>query len=171
MDPDVDVFHAKECVYRIFRDVRFSKDKSPYKTHFGAFIAPGGRKSPYAGYYFQVDPEESFLGGGAYMPQSPYLKAIRKEIFEHPSEYKKIINSKKFKEYFNEIYGEKLKTAPRDFPKDWPDIDLIRNKHYAATHHVDADFWRSGNIHDEIIKVLKVQYPFNKFLNGAIARV
>jgi uncharacterized protein (TIGR02453 family) len=171
IDPEVDVFHAKECLFRIFRDVRFAKDKSPYKTNFGAFIARGGRKSQFGGYYVHLEPGNSFVGGGAYMPQAPYLKAIRKEIFEHTIEYQGIINKPAFKKTFPEIYGEKLKTAPRDFPKDWPEIDLLRNKHYVVTRQVDDTFWSSGNIADSVTDILKVQAPFIHFINRAIARV
>jgi len=171
VDQDVDVFHAKECLFRIFRDVRFAKDKSPYKTNFGAFIARGGRKSQFGGYYVHLEPGNSFVGGGSYMPQAPYLKAIRKEVFEHTKEYQSIINKPAFKNTFPEIYGEKLKTAPRDFPKDWPEIDLIRNKHYVVTHQVDDTFWSSGDIATSVANILRIQRPFIQFINRAIARV
>ncbi|MCF7823931.1 MAG: DUF2461 domain-containing protein [Candidatus Marinimicrobia bacterium] len=171
IDPDLDIFHARECVFRLFRDVRFAKDKSPFKTNFGAFMARGGRKSPYAGYYIHLQPGNSFIGGGSYMPQGAYLKAIRTEIYEHSETYKKIISKPAFKQVFPEIYGEKLKSAPRDFPKDWPDIDLIRNKHFTVTQAVDDAFWHSGDIHEKVLKVFKVQYPLNQFLNEALSRV
>ena len=79
-DPDVPLLEPKDCLFRIFRDVRFSHDKSPYKTNFGSFIAKGGRKSSYAGYYFHIEPSGSFVGGGIYMPAAEPLKAIRDYI-------------------------------------------------------------------------------------------
>ncbi len=170
IDPEIDVFHAKECVFRIFKDVRFSKDKSPYKTNFGAFIARGGRKSSFAGYYIHLEPEASFIGGGAYMPQALQLKAIRTEIFNHTNEYKKIIHKPAFKKHFPEIYGEKLKTAPRGFDKSWADIDLIRNKHYAVVRHVPESFWFTDKAWDDIVKSCKIQRPFNHFINRAIQK-
>jgi len=170
VDSSIDVFHAKECTFRIFKDVRFSKDKSPYKTNFGAFISRGGRKSPFAGYYVHLEPNASFIGGGSYMPQAPQLKAIRADIVTNVEKYKKIISKAAFKKYFPEVYGEKLKTAPRGFDKTWPDIDLVRNKHYAVVHHVPDSFWFSGSTQDEIIKAFKVQVAFNDFLNGAIQK-
>ena len=171
IDPDVDAMHPKECMFRIFRDVRFSKDKSPYKTNFGAFIAKGGRKSPYAGYYIHVEPGQSFVGGGAYMPESQYLKAIRTEIYDNVDEYKTIICGTGFKKYFGGIFGEKLKTAPKGFPKDFPDIDLLKNKHYAVACKVDDDYWFSDNLIDDLAEVFKVLFVFNKFINNVISRV
>ncbi len=169
IDPDVDVVSPKECLFRIFRDVRFSKDKSPYKTNFGAFIAKGGRKSPYAGYYLHIEPGASFVGGGVYMPESHYLKAIRNEIFENVDEYKAIIDREGFRKFFGGIFGEKLKTAPKGFPKDFPDIDLLKNKHYAVTHRVEDDFWFSGSLVDDVAEMFSALYGLNRFLNNAIS--
>lgn len=171
IDPEVDVVSPKECLFRIFRDVRFSKDKSPYKTNFGAFIARGGRKSPYAGYYLHIEPGASFVGGGAYMPESRYLKAIRYEIFENIDEYKAILESEGFGKYYGRMFGEKLKTAPKGFPKDFPDIDLLKNKHYAVTHRVTDDFWFSASLVDDVAEMFSVLYGLNRFLNNAIDKV
>ena len=171
IDPEVDVVSPKECLFRIFRDVRFSKDKSPYKTNFGAFIARGGRKSPYAGYYLHIEPGASFVGGGAYMPESRYLKAIRYEIFENIDEYKAILESEGFGKYYGRMFGEKLKTAPKGFPKDFPDIDLLKNKHYAVTHRVTDDFWFSASLVDDVAEMFSVLYGLNRFLNNTIDKV
>jgi len=168
IDPDVDVVSPKECLFRIFRDVRFSKDKFPYKNNFGAFIAKGGRKSPYAGYYLHIEPGASFVGGGAYMPESHYLKAIRSEILENAEEYKTIIESEDFRRYFGGLFGEKLKTAPKGFPKDFPDIDLLKNKHYAVTHSVDDNFWTSEGLTENLKAIFSTLFVFNRFLNNAI---
>ena len=102
------------------------------------------------------------------MPQPLILKAIREEIFENTDNYKKIINNKKFKKYFPEIYGERLKSAPRGFPKDFEDIDLLKNKHFAVTHNVENPFWFENNLNDNILKIFKVQYQFNQFLNNIV---
>ncbi len=170
IDSKIDVISAKECTFRIFRDVRFSKDKSPYKTNFGAVIARGGRKSPFAGFYIHLEPNASFVGGGVYMPESKSLKAIRTAIFKNAGVYKKIINSTAFKKYFNGIYGDKLKIGPRDFPKDFKDIDLLKNKHYAVTHKVDDSFWTSEKMLEELTDIFKAQVLFNDFLNEAIKK-
>ena len=79
-DSEIPLLEPKDCLFRIFRDVRFSNDKRPYKTNFGSFIAKGGRKSMYAGYYFHIEPDTSFVGGGIYMPDAEHLKAIREYI-------------------------------------------------------------------------------------------
>ena len=171
IDSEVDVFDAKECMFRIFRDVRFSKNKEPYKLNFGAFIAKGGRKSPFAGYYIHFQPGDSFIGGGVYMPQPRFLLSIRTKIYEHPEEYKKIINDTEFKKYFNGLFGDTLKTAPRGFPKDFSDIELLKNKHYAVAHHVPDSFWESEHLLDAICDIAKAQYQFNSFLNKAIQEV
>ncbi len=168
IDKEVGILNAKECIFRIFKDVRFSKDKTPYKINFGAYMSKGGRKSPYAGYYLHFEPGASFMGGGVYMPESANLKAIRTEIYDNVVEYKKIISKASFKKVFPEIYGEKLKTAPKGFPKDFPDLELIKNKHFAVVHYVDDDFWRSDDLIKKIIEIYKVQLPFNNFLNRAI---
>ena len=169
MDSGVDVVSPKECLFRIFRDVRFSKDKSPYKTNFGAFIAKGGRKSPYAGYYLHIEPGASFIGGGAYMPESQYLKAIRNGIFKNVDEYKAIIEGAEFRKFFGGMFGEKLKNAPKGFPKDFADIDLLKNKHYAVTHRVEDGFWFSDTLVEKVTEIFSVLYVLNRFLNNAIS--
>ncbi len=168
IDNDIDAINAKECIFRIYKDVRFSKDKNPYKTNFGAYISKGGRKSKFAGYYIHLEPGKSFIGGGIYMPEAAELKAIRDEIFNNTGAFKKILNNQSFKKYFKEIYGEKLITAPKGFPKDFADIDLLKNKHYAVTHSVKDSFWNSDSLITEILKIFKAQLPFNRFLNNAV---
>ena len=169
IDSSVDVVSPKECLFRIFRDVRFAKDKSPYKTNFGAFIAKGGRKSPYAGYYLHIEPGASFIGGGAYMPESQYLKAIRNGIFKNVAEYKAIIEGAEFRKFFGGMFGEKLKTAPKGFPKDFADIDLLKNKHYAVTHRVENGFWFSDSLVEDVKEMFSALYGLNRFLNNAIS--
>ena len=168
IDKNIDVSSAKECVFRIFKDVRFSKNKEPYKINFGAFIAKGGRKSPNAGYYIHLEPDNSFLGGGVFQPEPAVLKSIRTEIFENAEEYKQIINNERFKKCFPEIIGEKLKSAPRGFAKDFIDIDLLKNKHYAVSHNVKNSFWLEDELFDNISDVFKEQYKFNQFLNNIV---
>ncbi|MBN2610574.1 MAG: DUF2461 domain-containing protein [Bacteroidales bacterium] len=170
IDDSINVTSAKECLFRIFRDVRFSKDKEPYKTNFGAYIAKDGRKSPYAGYYVHFEPDDSFIGGGIYMPEPSILKSIRNRIFENPEVYKNIIRNGKFNMYFPDIYGEQLKTAPKGFPKDFPDIDLLKNKHYAVAHQVSNSFWFEKNVLNAVVDIFKVQYDFNRFLNDIIMK-
>ena len=165
IDPGVDVNEAKECTFRIYRDVRFSKNKEPYKTNFGGYINKGGRKSKYAGYYLHVEPNKSFIGAGIYMPRGDDLRAVREEIHKDPETFKKLINNEEFKKYFPELWGEKLKTAPRGFPKDFEDIDLLRYKSYTALHYIKDSDLLSDNFFDYVYKVFSVQYKFNKYFN------
>lgn len=158
----------KNCIFRIYRDVRFSHDKTPYKTNFGCFIASGGRKSAMAGYYLHLDPDASFLGGGIYLPQPEVLKKLRNGVLQHVGEFKKIIHSKNFIQYFNKIEGEKLKKTPKDFPSDWPDADLLKFKSYTIFHPLTEDILESKDAMNYFVKVFKQMLPFNAFLNKAL---
>src|SRR5580704_12619768 len=103
-DPTLKELKAKQCMFRINRDVRFSKDKSPYKSNFGASINRGGKKSLFAGYYFHCEPGESFAGGGLWGPMPPELKKVRQEIDYNFAEFKKILSNKKFKSTCGDLY-------------------------------------------------------------------
>lgn len=163
---------AKDSIFRINRDVRFSNNKNPYKTNFGAFVAKGGRKGINAGYYVHVEPGECFLAGGIYMPSGPMLKAIRNEIFENITEFKDIINAPSFTKHFgNQFWGEKLKTAPKGFPKDFADLDYLKYKYYTVVkNEPDKIYWRDDFI-NEVSIVFKAIYPLNQFLNRAVEEV
>lgn len=168
LDDDIPPLSPKDCMFRIFRDTRFSTDKQPYKSNYGSFISPGGRKSFYAGYYFHVQPGESFIAGGVYMPPSEALKAIRQEIYENPEEFIEIIEEEQFKNLFGSIWGEQLKTAPRGFPKDWKHIDLLRFKSYVVSHDIQNEFLLSEDLIQHTMDVFKVLYPLNRFLNDLL---
>lgn len=161
---------AKDCIFRIYRDVRFSADKSPYKTHFGAHVTSAAKKSEIhsrAGYYIHIGPRESMLAGGAYLPTGDWLKAIRNEIAHNADGLRKILNSKGFKEYFGEMEGEQLKTAPRDFPKDHPEIELLKYKSFLATHRCKDSVVTSADFLKHAAKTFRALYPFDQFLNEA----
>ncbi|NQU84751.1 MAG: DUF2461 domain-containing protein [Mariniphaga sp.] len=167
-DADIPVVNPKECLFRIFRDVRFSKDKRPYKINMGSFIAKGGRKSMRAGYYFHIEPDGNFVGGGIYMPPAKPLKAIRTSIFENPDEYIKLIENKKFKKIFTEFHGEKLKTAPKGFPKDFEYINLLLPKSYAFGHQLDESIVVGNDFIKETVNIYTELAPINKYLNNAL---
>lgn len=169
-DPSIAHQTAKNCVFRIHRDVRFSKDKSPYKTNFGAHITGAAKKSEIhsrAGYYIHIEPGQSFLAGGAYQPTGKWMKAIRMEIDENAEKLKKIINSKSFKNTFGEMEGEKLKTSPRDYSSDHPEIELLRYKSFLATHQLKEERILSDDFLSHCKDVFTVLYPFDQFLNNA----
>lgn len=167
-DPEIGSPAPKDCLFRIYRDVRFSKDKSPYKTNFGAFIARGGRKGNYAGYYFHIEPGNSFFGGGIYMPPSQVLKSVRREVLYHADELKKIIEDKTFRQNFGGLQGDKLVRPPKDFPKDFKDMELLKYKDYLAMQAVDDDLLLSDHYVDHMLKVFQAMKPLNQFLNRAI---
>ena len=173
-DPTIGTITAKDCVYRIYRDVRFSNDKTPYKNHFGAYIAQGGRKSQLGGYYFHIEPadagylDHSMWAGGIYCPDAAMLKAIRTDIYEHPEEYKTIIQNREFAHVFKWFDGNMLSTAPKGFPKDFPDIDLIKRKDYTYYRNIDEQTLCSERLLEESTRIFKLMLPFNKFVNRAI---
>lgn len=168
-DKSVLSLEPKHCIFRINRDIRFSNDKSPYKTNFGGFIVPGGKNAGYAGYYIHIEPGNCFLAGGIYMPPPDRLKAVRTEIYENTDDFKKIINDKNFKAHFKELSVEdKLKTAPKGFPKDFEDIDLLKYKHYTVLKPVSDNMVASEKFMDEIHETFKALYPFNSFINEGI---
>lgn len=167
-DPEVPLLEPKDCLFRIFRDVRFSNDKRPYKTNFGSFIAKGGRKSMHAGYYFHIEPTGSFVGGGIYMPAAEPLKAIREYIAENGEEFLSIINNKSFKKVYPEMMEDKLKTAPKGFSPDHEFIHLLRYKSFAFSSQLDKSQILADNYIEQLVHSFKILQPVNRFLNDAL---
>jgi uncharacterized protein (TIGR02453 family) len=166
-EPIMKGLEAKSCVFRINRDIRFSKDKSPYKSHFGAFIVRGGKQNgdKYAGYYFHIEPGKSIMAGGAYTPPAPWLSAIREKISDSPEEFIKITSAKEFVKYFGSVDGEKLKTAPKGYPKDHPHIELLKFKSYLVVNEASDKLVLSNDFLDHVINVFKTMKPLNDYLN------
>ncbi len=159
---------AKDTIFRIYRDVRFGKDKSPYKISMGAIIAPGGRKSYYAGHYLHVEPGGSFLAGGLWRPPSDKLKKVRSEIYYNSSEFKSIISDVDFKRYFGGIEGSKLVRPPVGFPKDFADIDLLKFKDFIVSHQIDDNEVVNAGFMETSINIFEKMNPFIGFLNRAL---
>jgi uncharacterized protein (TIGR02453 family) len=167
-DDSIPVLDSKDCMFRIFRDVRFSHDKRPYKTNFGSFIAKGGRKSECAGYYFHIEPGQSFLGGGVYMPAAEPLKAIRNYIARFPHEFLEIINQPEFKSIFSEMYDHRLKTAPKGFAKDHEFIHLLRYKSFVFSSHVSDQELVNGKFIEKAVEAFRQLQKVNAYLNEAL---
>ena len=170
-DPGIGHHKAKSCVFRIYRDVRFSKDKSPYKTHFGAHVTSAVSRSEIhsrAGYYIHIEPGESMLAGGAYLPQGDWLKAIRQEINYNAEIIRKILNQDDFKKFFGEMEGEKLKKMPKGYEMDHPEIELLKHKSFLATHKCTDQRVISNDFGNHCVTVFKALYPFDQFLNSAM---
>jgi uncharacterized protein (TIGR02453 family) len=166
-DPILKGLEAGQCIFRINRDTRFASDKSPYKTNFGAFIVRGGRKNgdKFTGYYIHIEPGKSFIAGGAYMPPSPWLTAIRENISTDPEKFKKILASKEFIKFFGELEGEKLKSAPRGYAADHPQIELLKHKSFLVMHNLKDQDVLKPVFQDFVVDASKAMKPLNDFLN------
>ncbi len=167
-DSSIKHLEAKNCIFRINRDVRFSKNKAPYKNNFGAIISPGGKKALTAGYYIQIEPKGSFLAGGMWQPPSPQINAIRQEIDYNTKEFKKIITNKEFKKYFGELSDEdKLKSVPKGYEKTHPEIELLKHKSFIIVHHLTDKDIIAKDFVEKATNVFEAMYPFNAFLRRA----
>ena len=164
---DLGDLSAKDCVFRINRDVRFAKDKSPYKTNMGAHIAPGGRKSGKLGYYLHIEPhDKSFVGGGLHMPMPPQLAAFRKAIARDASAFKQITRSKSFVQHFGTVSGERLSTAPQGYPRDHAEIELLQLKEVVAGQRIPDASVLSPDLAAHALKAFKALKPFLDYLNS-----
>jgi len=168
MEPELLAFKPKDCVFRQNRDIRFSANKTPYKTNFGIYFAPGGKKSPGPGYYVQIQPGNSFLAGGIWMPEADMLKKIRKEIDYSGEELEQIENDPEFKQLFSKIEGERLKTSPRDYNSDHRYIDYLKLKSFNVTHPLSDKAVDSGVFIQFALDGFRRMKPFNDFLSRAI---
>jgi uncharacterized protein (TIGR02453 family) len=170
-DTDLKDLSAKDCIFRINRDVRFSKDKTPYKVSRSASFNKGGKKSVNAGYYFHLQPGgNSFVGGGLWMPQPVELKKLRQEIDYCFPEFKKVINAPAFKKHYRELEKEEkqmLVKVPKGYDKENPAVDFLRMKSFVATKNLSDAEVLSENIINETIESLKALMPLIKFINRA----
>jgi uncharacterized protein (TIGR02453 family) len=166
---DFENLTAKHCVFRIYRDVRFAKDKSPYKPNMGASIALGGKHSLRAPYYIHIEPpDKSFLAGGVYMPTPDQLAAIRRAIDRDPSGLNAAIGSKLFKKHFGSLAGEQLKTPPRGYPADHPEIDLLKYKQFITLHYLSDKDVLSPRLLKHTVEVFTALKPLLDWLNAAV---
>ncbi len=160
---------VKQCVFRVNRDIRFSKDKSPYKNNFGASLQKGGKKSPLAGYYLHVQPHnQSFIGGGVYMPPAADLAKIRQEIDYNGEELRTLIAADEFQQYFGKLQGEEVSTAPKGYAKDNPYIDLIRLKSFVMVHPLTDKQVQSESFRKTVVSACQAMKPMLDFLNRAL---
>lgn len=170
-DPEVSGLVPDTCIFRIYRDIRFSKDKSPYKTHFGAYISPGGRKINAPGYYIHLQPGgQSFLAAGKHMPEPKELLQIRQAIAEKTGEFTKIVEGKKFRGLFGDMHGDSLKTAPKGFPSDHPAIEYLKLKGFTVATPAEKDTAvLSANFASDAVGIFKQTKPLIDFLRTALA--
>lgn len=160
----------KDCVFRIYRDIRFSPDKTPYKTHFGAGMSPGGKKMNEAGYYLHVEPGKVFLAGGMWMPPTDQMKMIRQEIVYNTKKFKKILADSAFKKYYGGLDDEyKLARPPKGYDKNSPDIEMLKYNSYIAWHEYNDKDATSKNFAQELNKGAKIMKPLIDFLDVAVS--
>lgn len=168
-DHEVGNLDPKSCVFRIYRDVRFSKDKSPYKINLGAYIAPGGRKSMRPGYYFHLQPGASFIAGGKHIPDGGECLKIRNAIAENTPEFLKIVEKKSFRDAFGGLRGDSLKSAPKGFDAEHKAIEYLKLKEFMAFAELTNDkVLLDPAFPKHLVKTAKEMYPLVAFLRRAL---
>ena len=167
-DPEVGALDPKACVFRIYRDVRFSKDKSPYKTNLGAFIAPGGRKGLAPGYYFHIQPNMFFAAAGKHMPDAGETLKIRNAIAGNTKEFLRIVNSKAFTSRFGGLDGGRLTRPPKGFAADHAAIEYLKLKSFTVSEEFTAKDATSKDYAKILADSFKAAYPLNEFLRKAL---
>jgi uncharacterized protein (TIGR02453 family) len=170
-DPSITGTTARQAIFRINRDVRFSNDKTPYKAHFGASIKREGRKSGFAGYYFHLEPGASFVGGGLWMAEAAPLKAVRQEIDYNWAEFSSILQEKAFKKTFGDVYkGDEvsLKTLPKGYEKDNPAIAYLKLKSFIAEAKLSDEELTKATLHKKTVAAFEALQPLLHFINRAL---
>jgi uncharacterized protein (TIGR02453 family) len=170
VDADIAPLQVKDSTYRIYRDVRFSNDKTPYKTHMGAFLNKGGKKVPTAGYYFHAQPGRSMAGGGLWMPMPPELGKVRQEIDYNFAEWTKILGDRKFKKYFPKGLDQEeiLSRPPKGYDAENPAIGFLKLKSFVVTRSLTDSQMTSPSILKEVLNTFVSMKAFVYFLNRAL---
>ena len=160
--------NPKDFIYRIYRDIRFSHDKTPYKTNMGAFFVPGGKKSGLAGYYLHIEPSGSFISGGIYMAESNVMKAIRNTMVDLSEEFLEIVNEKSFLKTYTIWDGDFLKRVPYGFDPKSPVAEYLKLKHISPVHQLKDKEITDKNVLEKVLEYFSILYPLINFLNKAI---
>ena len=170
-DTTITGLQARACLFRVNRDIRFSNDKTPYKSNFGASIKQGGRKSPFAGYYFHLEPGKSFVGGGLWMPEPAALKNVRQEIDYNWDEFQNIIGAKKFKAIYGDVYkgsDVSLIKMPKGYDVNHPAIEYLKLKSFIAEAPVADTELTTATLHKKTVAAYEALHPFLQFVNRAV---
>jgi len=172
IDPAIALLQPKECLFRINRDVRFSKNKAPYKNNMGASIKAGGKKSLVAGYYIHLEPGgKSFVGGGLYVPEAAIVGKIRQEIDYNYTEFLKIVENKKFVAQYGGLdfsEGMSLVREPKGYEKENPAIKYLKLKSWIATSPLSDTALQDKNLATQLTKAFEYLQPLISFLNEAL---
>ena len=169
-DKSVRYLEPQDTMFRIYRDMRFSRDKHPYKLNFGASIVAGTRKTGKAGYYIHIQPGDSGLAGGIWHPGPKMLERIREAIDKDGAAFKKIVNKASFKKYFGKLTGDRLKRAPRDYAEGHPYIEFLKQKDFIAFHKLPDSQVRAKDFAKVAARVFRELKALDDFLNDAIKR-
>ena len=167
-DPSLAHVQARDCLYRIYRDTRFSPDKTPYKTYFSALISPTGRHCDRACYYFHQGVDESALYAGVWCPEPRMLRKLRKAIIDNVDEFRAITETPDIERHFPGWYGNQLKTAPKGYDRNHPDIDLLRLTEYGKCCELPRDFFFDPGWQEKAAHLYYLLKPMNDFLNYSI---
>lgn len=168
-EPDAARLSPADCTYRIYRDTRFSADKTPYKTHIGIFINPPlGKKTNRMGYYLHIEPGNSFVSAGTIGLPSPTITAVRRAIADNIDEYLCIVDNPAFKSFFPSTGVNPLKTAPKGFPKDWPYIDLVRPREFFLQHPISDCDMCADDMPRFVSEAFRLAKPWCDFHNFTI---
>jgi len=171
LDPSLELLEVKNCTFRINRDIRFSKDKSPYKAHLGIWMSGGTKGLNRSGYYVHIEKGASFIAGGFYSPESEDLKKVRKEIAFFYDDLQEILNDKNFKKEFGSLdfnENNSLKSMPRGYEKDHPAIEFLKLKSFTATQKYDISEVTQKDFVKKISQKLIALKPLNEFINRAL---
>jgi uncharacterized protein (TIGR02453 family) len=171
LDPSLKFLEVKNCTFRINRDIRFSKDKSPYKSHLGVWMSAGAKGANRSGYYVHIEKGASFLAGGFYSPDAEDLKKVRKEIAFFYDDLHEILNNKDFKKEFGSLdinENNSLKSMPRGYEKDHPAIEFLKLKSFTATQVYDISEVTQKDFVSKMSKKLIALKPLNEFINRAL---
>ena len=170
IDADIKPLHPKDCTYRIYRDVRFSKDKTPYKTNMGAYLNKGGKKMPTAGYYLHFESGRNMAGGGLWMPMAPELNKVRQEIDYNFMEWKKIVGDRNFKKIYPDGLEQEeiLSRPPKGYDDQNPAIEFLKLKSFiVTTTFTDAEV-QAKSFLKELLKTFEAMSDFVHFLNRSL---
>jgi uncharacterized protein (TIGR02453 family) len=166
---DLGGIQPRDCIFRIYRDARFGKDKTPYKLNMGAVLARGGKKSPRASYYIHVQPGASLAAGGVYLPTPEQLKQIRQAIDRDHASLRRLLKRPSFRTAFGSLEDENmLKTIPRGYDPAHPAIDLLRLKSFAPAHSFTDKQVTARDFPTQVVQVFRVLKPLNDWLNTAM---
>jgi len=171
LDPSLEMLEVKNCTFRINRDVRFSKDKSPYKTNLGVWISAGAKNAESSGYYLHIENETCFVGGGLYCPQPDQLQKIRKEIHFFYDDLLEIINDKTFQSTYSSLNRDEnstLKNPPKGYDKEDPAIEYLKLKSFTATQKFDSKLVTQKDFVPMMAEKMMVLKPFNNFIDRAL---